>query len=75
MLNIEQTQNGGAVVCDSDITNIVDKHFVKANGTQRSLHNIRNGDSGRSLEKKKKGRGEKKKVKIERLEIWFQMRL
>jgi hypothetical protein len=46
MLNIEQTQNGGAVVCDSDITNIVDKHFVKANGTQRSLHNIRNGDSG-----------------------------
>jgi len=49
LLDLEQPEDGGAIVCDRDIADIIHKHLVQALRPQGCFDNICNGCDGRHV--------------------------
>mmetsp|Transcript_30026 Transcript_30026/g.55249 ORF Transcript_30026/g.55249 Transcript_30026/m.55249 type:complete len:289 (+) Transcript_30026:1028-1894(+) len=45
MLYLQRFQNGGAVVRYQDVADIVNEHFVEADGSEGGFHNVSHGES------------------------------
>ena len=49
MLHLELAQDGGAVVGDEDVADVVDEHLVEADGSQGGLDDVGHGEGGRHV--------------------------
>ena len=47
MLHLELAEDGGAVVGDEDVADVVDEHLVEADGSQGRLDDVGHGEGGR----------------------------
>ena len=46
VVNLQLGQDGGPVVGDEDVADVVDQHFVQADGAQGGFHDVGHGDGG-----------------------------
>jgi hypothetical protein len=51
--NLELLEDSGAIISNGNITDIINKHFVEALGTERSLNNVRQTGHGSNYNKAK----------------------
>jgi hypothetical protein len=40
MFDFQLCKDGGAIICDEDITNVINEHFVKADGSEGGFDNV-----------------------------------
>jgi hypothetical protein len=49
MSDLQLFQNCGAIICDSDISNVVNEHLIETLGTKRSFNDVAQSKNGHDV--------------------------